>query len=828
MIFLFSLGILALGLNVEKLEEGIIQSGTLIQGNYSYFYAILNDGLTVDLGVQPLYGDTDVYADLVVEERAEKFPYPNKKDYQYKSASPVVLETIHIQQSAIVKHGKALRISILCLSINCGFSIYFDQGKHPILADNRPMQASGIRNQFSYFRYLRNTSEKLSVILSVIGSSNPALYVSYNKEPTKENHDYFSDTLVGETLIISDGKTGLYYIGVLCDYKCEFTVTVLPSLDEFLPLYPGLPQYMSTTDNSRSLFYFWNYDKNSIEIKVSVLTGKVIILANPHLPDIEEMHEKIPTNRNRAWVSIGKENTDTSISIDADDEKLCYECNIIISVGSSAGSRYIITVNNKSYLEVINNGVPVHGFVDVGEMDSFMFKLDSSNDLEINLNVLSGDADLYISTSIPVSDSLYEWKTNTQNSIESILISMDDPKWKIGFFYMVVKGWKRSTYSLVVYSKNSPIFIDLGLARRYNLNQPLHFVLGQSPDVNYTCSITDIKGNSHPKTFIYYNFDGKKFPSITNNDIFYEGQGKIFGTSSFSISSSTYRQSAFTIISSTLSQDTMITFTCTDPYTIMKLGQNDYTYYKITNKTTEFEISVSTTHDIKVTVYFCERPIIAELSKDRTYSYVPEIFHNSGEAKEEFLISKTASKYFLRITSSEGNSVEIFTETVTNDIFEMKPGGKILSKETSKGFKISWPKALVNNNVNGKDVNYYLFYGANLKYMILNYCSLVGQFESGAIGVVDIEKENKNEMSLSSGAIITVAAVFERHRYNSQGITIYDPIELGKSSSSSGSKDSYWVYVAILVLLILTSAALYKFKISRPPQRNQGYELSNY
>jgi hypothetical protein len=811
-----------------QLEEGLVKTLETAQGNYSYFFAVVEEGKNVDLAVMPLHGDSDVYADLTDEKEAS-FPFPDKKKHSYKSASPVVLETIHIASGDIKLHGNLLKVSVFCLSTSCGFAVYFDQGRHPLIGDNRPFQGSAVRQKFSYFRYYRNQTDSFSVILTVIGSSNPALYVAYDKEPNKEDYGWFSDTFAGETLEIPEGLIGLYYVGVYCENNCEFSVTVLTKPDEFLPLFPGLPQYITTGNRARSLFYFWNYDKNSLEIKVNVLVGKVVILANPQIPDIEEMHDKIPDNQDRAWASMSKENTDTSITIDENDEDLCYDCNIIISVGSSAGSRYIITVINKSYLEVINNGVPVHGLLKEGELDSFMFKLDSKSDLEIILNVLSGDADLYVATSIPVSESIYDWRTNSENAVEKIMITRDDPRWKVGTYYLAVRGWAKTKYSLIVLSKNSPIYLDLGVARRYNIAQPLYFVLGQAAHVSYTCTITELRGNSYPKVFINYEYNGKNLPSASSHDFYIEGHLKLFGSSSFTLESDVSRQAVIALTSMSLIQDSEVAFTCVDSFTVMKMGQNDYVFYKITNKTTEFEIEVSTTHDIRVTVFFCEGLITAEMSKDRTYPYIPDILHYSNSYKEEFYITKTASKYFLKITSFENNSVEIFTETVTGDLFSMQPGGRIRSKKTENGFKISWPMVFINGKVNNKDASYFLFYGAKLNSMILNYCSLVRQFDEGKVEVVEVRKENSNELQLKAGTYITVAAVFDRHRYQSQGVTVYDPIELVSSKSSSSSDKSIWIYILFIILLIVVLVGFFKFKRNQTNfRRSQGYELSNF
>lgn len=814
---------------IFKLEEAKPEKFDTKEGEYLYFYAILSTDKSTDVALQPLYGDTDLYGNLSSASNAASFPFPNKDSYQYSSISAVILESIHLTESDLQKYGPALKISVHCLSSQCGFVIYYDQGMYPLLADNRPMQGNAGRFQYSYYRYVRNQEESITIIVSLIGSANPDLFVSKGKPPTTSDFMWHASSLGGETLVLTEGGIGVYYIGIHCEHECSFTVTVLTHPEEFLPLYPGLPQYMATNEGTRALFYFPIYEKRWVELKISILSGDIYLLANAQNPEIEEMNEKIPSVDQYTWMSLS-DNADNLIEINPNDKNMCSNCNIVVSVISSTKSRYIITEVNKSYLEVLNNGVPVHGFVDSSEIDSFMFKLEAHSSIEIVMTVHSGDADLYISTSLPVSDKIYDWKSNTQSSIETVSINVDDKDWIMGTYYMAVKGWQSSFYSILVYCEDSGIILDLGLLRRYQLAKQLHFILNQSPDIEYTCTTASLTRNSNPS--IYINLDSESFPTPSKHDKSYTGNifSAVYNSFSFNLVSGDYSTSRISIYSDSENTNNEISLVCTAPYTIMKIGQHDYTYYELRAQETEFELLVSTKHDIRVTIFYCISPVSVLISTDRTYVYSPNIFRSSYKYKEVFYIQNTHSQYFIKVAGNIEDSFEIFTETITGEEFSMTPGGEIQVKTKSNGFKVSWNKVIVNNEMVLNDIDYYIFYGKSLNNMIINYCSLTKSNHKQELKSVNVGQENQVSIEKSSGSYLTVAAVFKRHRFQPQGFAIYDLVKLESPSNSSSSNYSVpWYYVLYISLLMILAVILFKLKKARANSRqSQGYELSNY
>lgn len=820
------------GQKLVKLEEGKPEKMDIKEGEFSYFYAVLSAEKYADVALQPLYGDTDLYGNLTSIENVTDFPFPNTNSYQYSSISAIILESIHLKEADLHKFGSALKISVHCLSKECGFVIYYDQGMYPLLADNRPMQGIAERFGYSYFRYVRNQNESITVIVTLTGNANPDLFVSKGKIPTVSEFMWHASSLGGESLTISEGGLGIYYIGVYCEHQCTFTVTVLTHTEEFLPLYPGLPQYMTAKENTRTLFYFPIYEKRWVEIKVSVLSGDLILLANTQNPEVEEMIEKVPNVDAYTWISNGNNNADTFIEINITDKNLCSDCNIIVSVISKTNSRFIITEVNKSYLEILNNGVPVHGYVDFSEMDSFMFMLDTRSSIKIVLTVFSGDADLYVATSLPVSDKLYDWKSNTQNSLETVTISIDDRDWKMGMYYMAVKGWIQSFYSILVYCEDSGITIDLGLVRRYELDKPLRFILNQSPSIEYTCTLTCLKESSNPS--IYINFNSETFPTPSKHDKSYKSDvfNPVYTTFSFNFNSDGYSSSLISIYSDSDIANNLISFVCVAPYTIMKIGQHDYTYYELKTTMAEFELLVNTAHDVRLTLFYCIDPVSIEISTDRSYPYSPNIFSTFFDNKAEFYIKNSQNQFFIKVVGNIGDSFEIFTETITSDNFSMQPGGDILINKKNKEYKVSWSKALVNGNLIINEIDYYLFIGKYLKTTILNYCSLNKMAVKKELKIFYAGNENQATIKSSSDSYLTVAAVFKRHRFEAQGFAIYDIVKLEDSCKDCQDTTEYsfpWIYFILITSFIILSVVLFKLKSRQRYRRNpQGYELSNY
>ena len=174
----------------QFLTESEIYFDQMVYKEYRHFYSFINIGNSLDIAVQPIYGDTNLFVNVSNDEiDPSNSLMPSELSYEYSSMQAITLETIHIPQTRFVSctTNCILKISILCLSSGCGFNVFYDQDKPLILLPNRPTQGSTIKNTFTYFRYLREDNLPLLILLTVLGTSNPDVYVSKEKIPTQQN-----------------------------------------------------------------------------------------------------------------------------------------------------------------------------------------------------------------------------------------------------------------------------------------------------------------------------------------------------------------------------------------------------------------------------------------------------------------------------------------------------------------------------------------------------------------------------------------------------------------------------------------------------------------
>lgn len=828
-IFLCLLGILVMGEVTELIESKQFYCSSISQSESLHYWAKVNPSKTFDIAVQPVFGDTDLFLDIVVEN-PEFLPMPNVTHHQFSSESPIVLESIHLTTKNFEKcKGNCyIKSSVLCLSTSCSFYIYYDQDSYIILSENRPIQSHTEKETFTYFRFYLAEDNNLFILLTVIGNSNPDLYVSKDSLPTKQSSNWKSETFGGETLSIYQTESGVYYIGIFSQTKSEFTIMVSTEIYSFLPLYPGLPQYMETAEKHRSLFVFWSSSKEDIEIKVSLLKGKVVIMANPQYPEMEEMAERIPTPTDRAWASLTKDNEENIIVIKASDKKFCSNCNIIIAVGAFHDSEYIITVNNAQYLEVLLNGVPVQGLVAKNTINSYMFTLDTASDIEFRLASYVGDADIYVSRTVPVSDWFYDWKSSHSITEESLVIPVSDKNWICGTYYIAIVATQTSSYSLVVFAELSPVIIVPGWSQMYSVENPMHFYLNTVENTPYTCTLTPF--NQHFKPDIYINTNGV-MPSKNNYEIAVQESDydQMLGILEIEVLYTEPKIIAISVFGTATFGQPFFSLVCISPLSIMKLFEKDYVYMKLKAQTLDFELVIYTENDVLITLQPCFGYPKMLISQDPEFYFSdPNVAIIESFNKIEGKISKPIGRYYVRVYGEVDDSFELFTSPTNS--FTMSPGGEITYKETSSGYKVSWPRVVINNGDADISILYYVYYNISFSETFYRSCGLRLMEKFKNLGKVIETTETSVEIKTTKAQVLNIMAVFGRHRFETQGYAVYDPIKLSSSSSTETESNYWWVYVLIIGGIGGAGYGFYYYRNRRRTIRysNSDYELSSF
>jgi hypothetical protein len=822
LIFIF----IGISRSLEQLVESEERPGTAVQGEYKYYYSYIGTQKPVDIILQPIYGDTDLYVNITSPD-SEVSLMPDRFNHQFASSLSVFVETIRISIADLKPYNLSclLKVSVLCLSGQCEYKIYYDRGNYLVIPDNRPVQGASNKGGFVYYRYVRTNDKPLMVLLTALGTSNPDLYVARNFPPSKKNATWESSTLGGETLIISEKGLGVYYIGVYCDFKCEFSIILTTDIQPIFPLYSGLPQRLTSKGSSSTNFYFWNPSPEDIEIKVSLITGEIEILANSHNPATHEMYQRVPSARSYTWSSLDNRNEENSLFIPKTDNDFCVDCNIIISVRSLVYSEFTIVANSAQYLEIITNGVPVHGLVYEAQLDSYMFNLDTQSPVEFRLSIYMGDADIYVDTKTPVSYNYYKWQSSTWKTEEILEISDKDKNWVLGTYYIAIYGWKTSSYSLTVITQGSPTLIIPGYKYDYLLKSPLNFYLYLSP-MDYICTISSYQVALHPEVYINLNKTFPLLPTDKDHQISYrdpKDYDKVSNTFAFQFKTSEKQIAGISIYPNLNTINSFFGLLCVTSSSVIQLTQHSYNFFTMKSHML-FELRTETEHNTLVTLQSCKGSHMLHVSTEKNPNRTdPNIDSYSERVRKTAQIHKSIGKYYIKVMGNPGTSFELFTELPKTISIEAR--GIITYSQTDSNFNIFWPKAFINGAESDILLDYYIYTSDTYYEELYSACGLRILEKENKATLEGVYTETRIDIKADKNLYISIVAVFARHAQSSQGYAMYEPIML-EYTHKLNSRFS-WIYIVIPITIVLIIIGVFIYKNKR---RNQmrNYELSSF
>ena len=821
--------------SIIPLSESTQYFSSLSQSNYSYFYTFINPSKSLDIAVQPISGDTDLFLNVISNNTDPKsLPMPSAASSDYSSMSAVVLESIHLASSTLKTciEPCSLLISVLCLSKECEFSIFYDQGSYLVLQPNRPSQGSTLAGKYTYFRYPKFDTKPILIVLTVLGSSNPDLYVAKDRIPLRNNATWSSTTYGGETLQITGALEGIYYLGVFCDTKSEFSITVSTDIEPITQLYSGLPQFSQITAKSRSVYYFWSYSRENIQIKATVIYGEITILVNTQNPLQEEVYEKIPTFTNYMWKSFDINNQDNSVWIYSADRNFCTDCNLVISVIGLTSSEFTIVAKNQQYLEVLQNAVPVYGIVEANKIDSYMFTLDSSTSVEFRLQVYSGDADLFIGTSTPVSENFYTWASASSFAEEVISIPTGDKAWICGTYYLAVSGWGSSAYTLTALVSGTVITLIQGMHRQYSLARPMNFYLHTLGSVYYTCTITGLHEDLHPLVFINSDSIAPAIPTPELHQVVYDNPhyyDPIINFFTFGVVESEDRIYAISVHSNIKAgKDQYFSLGCVSAGSPVKLPQHSYSVYRLEKESMQFELFTLTEHNVVVTLGLCRGTMRMEISKDPVH-YIQDPSINVFRAADRVVgfIRNPKGSYYIRVTGDHWGCFELFTEVERS--FSLSPGGEVLYREDGKGgFEVQWPKAKLNNEESSEIIEYYVYASSSFREGLDSACTLKMLNKDNEVSLLAVVTGNSFVVQGQESVIVSVVAVLGKFRMSPGGYATYNPIQLVYKEEESEQRGWWKIIFGGVIVAGIAGLIIKKYKDSRPRRAAGGYELSRF
>eukprot|EP01080_Neovahlkampfia_damariscottae_P001444 gene1444-12063_t len=284
-------------------------------------------------------------------------------------------------------------------------------------------------------------SDKAVIAVTPYGGE-PELWVSLEYPATRDNAIY-NATYTGPKMITIDKSNqrgnGPYYVGVSGYTDTIYSIVMYHSKTTSTILHDGVPQLAEVENSKWTYFNFYLDDDSSFTISVSPTVGD---------PDLFVSHiDERPSYSKHQWSSenpgldlIHISNTTTNFA----PRKTYY-----IGVYGFTKSIFSLTFTKVLSTELLTENLPHTNIVHGDEYSFFKFRLVYKHDVILSVKPTNpfsdGDPDLCVSTRVPQprpdrGRGGCMW-TSQNSGKDTLVISVDDPRHRVGWYYMSVKGY---------------------------------------------------------------------------------------------------------------------------------------------------------------------------------------------------------------------------------------------------------------------------------------------------------------------------------------------------------------------------------------------------
>jgi len=222
----------------------------------------------------------------------------------------------------------------------------------------------------------------------------------------------------------------------------EVRLTLQQPGDRPLLLVGGMPQRASV-EVSQMLYFQMHLGADAAEADV-VFT----VTADFGDPDIYVSTDGLPPTQSHYDAIASRFGAD-SLTIGARNEAHCVECVYYIGVYGWSASNFTIVATTSTGVTTLQLGVPAAGRLSAGERAAYrVFVDDASDALRVTLTPLTGDADLFVSTSTQHPDAASFTWASTSAGDDLLYISASDPRFGTGVYFVGVVAVSNSSYTL--------------------------------------------------------------------------------------------------------------------------------------------------------------------------------------------------------------------------------------------------------------------------------------------------------------------------------------------------------------------------------------------
>eukprot|EP00966_Prymnesium_polylepis_P215891 4998322-Prymnesium_polylepis.1 len=170
-----------------------------------------------------------------------------------------------------------------------------------------------------------------------------------------------------------------------------YSLTVVESLERPVRLFDGESQQIESAANE------WRYFKFTTGTNVSTFT--ISATATTGDPDIYVSSDGVlPTDTHFSWHAAAA--GEDMLTINVGDPGWCLHCTYLIGVSSTISTVYTISAATSTATLLLDDGVPVERSVRLGHAQFYRIYIPTGGpvDVTVSLTPLSGDADIYAST----------------------------------------------------------------------------------------------------------------------------------------------------------------------------------------------------------------------------------------------------------------------------------------------------------------------------------------------------------------------------------------------------------------------------------------------
>lgn len=268
-------------------------------------------------------------------------------------------------------------------------------------------------------------------------------------------------------------------------------------------LIPGAPTNAVTGDDNIRYFYYHNIREDNVIFTITPRSCKTILTVNTQNVNSETLFGRLPTEYSYQWSSI-QETDQHQIVIERNSTNYCTNCNYVLGVFTTdAECSYRIIGSNDIHFTFLANGVPFRACAIQTGMEYFKTEVTKEGKFDISLSVFSGTAELYVSQDPQISEEVFTWSSSTGSTTEHISIENAS-----GIYYIGVKVFKNSEYSITAHQSNSYVELVSGWPQEYAISHDpedalfFKYEVNTDEDEKVECHVTSLSPGFAPIVYV--------------------------------------------------------------------------------------------------------------------------------------------------------------------------------------------------------------------------------------------------------------------------------------------------------------------------------------